>query len=188
MRALRPNRTNSLTLLLGFALAAPVSPIRAQWPADDIMLVPVEVVGRHAAAMRLDASLDYVSGVSRQNNFGGAWDNLAVRGFAGHEDSGMSLLRNGFSSNRGFNAPRENFFGDPNDGDRAQANHTHQITLEHALSARWRGRLDLASKRSTLEGTASEVRPFVNVTGDSVNLRRRYVDFASDDVTVQANF
>ena len=58
-------------------------------------------------AIRLDDSLDYVSGISRQNNFGGTWDNLSIRGFAGHEDTGMSLLRNGFSSNRGFNAPRD---------------------------------------------------------------------------------
>lgn len=58
-------------------------------------------------ALRLDNSLDFVSGVSRQNNFGGTWDNIAIRGFAGHENTGMSLLRNGFSSNRGFNAPRD---------------------------------------------------------------------------------
>ena len=58
-------------------------------------------------ALRLDDVLDYVAGVSRQNNFGGTWDNIAMRGFAGHEDTGMSLLRNGMPSNRGFNAPRD---------------------------------------------------------------------------------
>lgn len=58
-------------------------------------------------ALRLDDVLDYVAGVSRQNNFGGTWDNVAMRGFAGHEDSGMSILRNGMAANRGFNAPRD---------------------------------------------------------------------------------
>ena len=58
-------------------------------------------------ALRLDDMLDYVAGASRQNNFGGTWDNVALRGFAGHEDTGMALLRNGMSANRGFNAPRD---------------------------------------------------------------------------------
>lgn len=284
----------------------------------------VRVLPRQAlddiGAVRFDDSLDYVSGVSRQNNFGGTWDNLAIRGFAGHENTGMSLLRNGFSSNRGFNAPRdtaniesieflkgpsaalygnsepggtvnivtkkpqfeaahaleanvgsydfyrttldstgpigdslayrlnmatedkgsfrdhvdserqlvapaltwiasdstvlsydgeylrqqapfdrgivaingkidavprENFLGDPNDGDTTQENYSHQFTLEHELSAEWQSRLGLAYKTGTLEGTGSEVKPFVDVTGNSVTLRRRYRDFESDDVTVQ---
>jgi len=58
-------------------------------------------------ALRLDDMLDYVAGASRQNNFGGMWDNVAMRGFAGHEDTGMALLRNGIAANRGFNAPRD---------------------------------------------------------------------------------
>lgn len=58
-------------------------------------------------AQRLDDVLDYVAGVSRQNNFGGIWDNVAMRGFVGHEDMGMGLLRNGMPANRGFNAPRD---------------------------------------------------------------------------------
>jgi iron complex outermembrane receptor protein len=58
-------------------------------------------------ALRLDDALDYVAGASRQNNFGGTWDNVALRGFAGHEDQGMALLRNGLPANRGFNAPRD---------------------------------------------------------------------------------
>jgi len=51
--------------------------------------------------------LDYVAGATRQNNFGGLWDNVAIRGFAGNEDTGMSMLRNGMAANRGFNAPRD---------------------------------------------------------------------------------
>lgn len=58
-------------------------------------------------ALRLDDVLDYVAGVSRQNNFGGTWDNVAIRGFAGNENTGMSMLRNGMTANRGFNAPRD---------------------------------------------------------------------------------
>ena len=58
-------------------------------------------------ATRIDDTLDFVGGVSRQNSFGGLWDNIAIRGMAGHVDNGMPLLLNGFSSNRGFNAPRD---------------------------------------------------------------------------------
>lgn len=58
-------------------------------------------------AIRVDDALDYVGGVSRQNHFGGLWDNIAIRGFAGNVDNGMPLLQNGFSGNRGFNAPRD---------------------------------------------------------------------------------
>lgn len=58
-------------------------------------------------AIRLDDALDYVGGVSRQNHFGGLWDNIAIRGLAGDINNGMSLLLNGFSGNRGFNAPRD---------------------------------------------------------------------------------
>lgn len=58
-------------------------------------------------AVKLDDLLDYVGGVSRQNSFGGLWDNLAIRGLAGNENTGMATLLNGFGSNRGFNAPRD---------------------------------------------------------------------------------
>lgn len=58
-------------------------------------------------AIRLDDVLDFVGGVSRQNNFGGLWDNIAIRGLPGNENSGMATLLNGFPGNRGFNAPRD---------------------------------------------------------------------------------
>lgn len=71
----------------------------------------VRVLTRQAlddlGATKLDDVLDYVGGVSRQNNFGGLWDNIAVRGLAGNENTGMATLLNGFSANRGFNAPRD---------------------------------------------------------------------------------
>jgi iron complex outermembrane receptor protein len=58
-------------------------------------------------ATKLDDVLDYVGGVSRQNNFGGLWDNVAIRGLPGNENTGIATLYNGFSSGRGFNAPRD---------------------------------------------------------------------------------
>ena len=71
----------------------------------------VRIVTRPAiddlGATRLDDVLDYVGGVSRQNNFGGLWDNIAIRGLPGSDSTGMATLFNGFSSNRGFNAPRD---------------------------------------------------------------------------------
>ncbi len=71
----------------------------------------VRIMSRQAlddlGATRLDDVLDYVGGVSRQNNFGGLWDNIAIRGLPGNENTGMATLFNGFSSNRGFNAPRD---------------------------------------------------------------------------------
>lgn len=71
----------------------------------------VRVISRQAiddlGALRLDDVLDYVGGISRQNNFGGLWDNVAIRGLAGNENTGMATLVNGFAGNRGFNAPRD---------------------------------------------------------------------------------
>lgn len=71
----------------------------------------VRVLPRQAlddlGAVRLSDTFDYVGGISRQNNFGGLWDNFAVRGLPGNENTGSATLLNGFSSNRGFNAPRD---------------------------------------------------------------------------------
>lgn len=71
----------------------------------------VRIVTRQAiddlGATRLDDVLDYVGGVSRQNNFGGLWDNIAIRGLAGDQNVGMATLLNGFPTGRGFNAPRD---------------------------------------------------------------------------------
>ena len=71
----------------------------------------VRIITRQAidnlGATKLDDVLDYVGGVSRQNNFGGLWDNIAIRGLPGNENTGMATLLNGLSSNRGFNAPRD---------------------------------------------------------------------------------
>lgn len=58
-------------------------------------------------ATRFDQSFDYASGVARQNNYGGLWDNFAIRGFSGSENTGSAYLVNGFVANRGFTAPRD---------------------------------------------------------------------------------
>jgi iron complex outermembrane recepter protein len=58
-------------------------------------------------AVRLDDLLDLSGSVSRQNNFGGIWDNYAVRGFAGDINGGPDLLINRFTATRGFNAARD---------------------------------------------------------------------------------
>lgn len=71
----------------------------------------VRVVTRQAiddlGATKLDDVLDYVGGVSRQNNFGGLWDNVAIRGLPGDQNVGMATLFNGMAAGRGFNAPRD---------------------------------------------------------------------------------
>lgn len=71
----------------------------------------VQVVSRQLiddlGATRLDDVLLYVSGVAKQNGFGGLWDNYSIRGFAGSENGGMNILWNGFASNRGYAPPRD---------------------------------------------------------------------------------
>ncbi|WP_354687046.1 TonB-dependent siderophore receptor [Cupriavidus necator] len=59
------------------------------------------------AATRFDQTFDYVSGVARQNNFGGLWDNFAMRGFTGNDNTGAGYLVNGFAANRGYAAPMD---------------------------------------------------------------------------------
>lgn len=289
--------------------------------AQSVQIVNREVID-DVNAVTLKDTLSYVSGISQQNNFGGMWDNFSIRGFSGHENTGMSLLKNGFSDNRGYNAPRDTaniesieflkgpsaalygnsepggtinintkqakfkpeysietsvgsydfyrtstdltgpinesvafrlnaatqkdgnfrnyvesnrnviapslvwsinddtfltyngeyieqkapldrgivaingdlkaidsktFFGNPNDGDMNLKNYTHQMKLEHYFSDSWSGNAGIAYKDNSLKGYASEVKPFANVTSDSVLLRTRYRDYTSDDVSFQAD-
>jgi|GEM_PF-2944192 len=62
----------------------------------------VRVITRQAiddlGATKLDDVLDYVGGISRQNNFGGMWDNVVIRGLPGDQNGGMASLFNGFAS------------------------------------------------------------------------------------------
>ena len=289
--------------------------------AQSVQIVNKEVIS-DVNAVTLKDTLSYVSGISHQNNFGGVWDNFSIRGFSGHENTGMSLLKNGFSDNRGYNIPRDTvniesieflkgpsaalygnsepggtinintkqpkftpeysletsvgsydfyrvstdltapisqsvafrlnaasqkkgsfrdyvqsnkniiapsllwsisdntfltyngeyieqkipldrgivaingdikaidsktFFGNPNDANTKQENHSHQLKLEHYFSDNWSSNAGLAYKDNSLKGSSSEVKPFTNVTSDSVLLRTRYRDFTSDDISFQAD-
>lgn len=60
-----------------------------------------------AGVTRLDDALDFASGVSRQNNFGGLFDSFAIRGFAGDEGTSSSYLLNGFNASRGYGGVRD---------------------------------------------------------------------------------
>lgn len=60
----------------------------------------IEDLGAH----RLADTVDFVSGVTRLNDFGGTWDNYAIRGFSNTD--GGSLL-NGFASGRGYGPMRD---------------------------------------------------------------------------------
>ncbi|WP_460313593.1 TonB-dependent siderophore receptor [Aliiglaciecola aliphaticivorans] len=55
----------------------------------------------------LTESLELVSSVTRQNDFGGLWDMFAIRGFAGDENLPSAYLINGFSAGRGFSGNRD---------------------------------------------------------------------------------
>lgn len=55
-------------------------------------------------AMRLADTVDFVSGISRLNDFGGTWDNFGIRGFSSTD---MGFLVNGFPGARGYNPPRD---------------------------------------------------------------------------------
>ncbi len=272
-------------------------------------------------AVRVDDALDFVGGVSRQNNFGGLWDNIAIRGLAGDANSGMALLQNGFAGNRGFNAPRdtanierieflkgaaaslygasepggtlnivtksplwrrahalevyagshdvyrtaldatgplgtasayrlnaaaenrgsfrdhvssrrrllapaltwkpgpdtkvdyrgewlhqqapldrgvvalgaapgamarERFLGEPGDGAIEVRNVSHQLVLEQQLDDRWRLRAALSAKDAAMHGFSSEPQPALEGDGRTLRRQRRYRDYASDDLAVQA--
>ncbi|MCB5190596.1 TonB-dependent receptor [Methylobacillus arboreus] len=277
-------------------------------------------------ATRLDDTFDLVSGVSRQNNYGGLWDNFAIRGFAGHDNTGPAMLRNGFSGNRGVNPPRDTanterveflkgpaaalygnsepggtlnvvtkkpqfkssnvaevyagsydtyltsidstgalsenlayrmivaaedkgsfrdyvdserlliapsftwllgpsttlnyeleylkhrtpidrgialrdsngnrlphiklsrFLGEPNAGDVTMEAYTHQLSLEHEFSERWRGRIGIAYKDNKTEGNTVEQLTGINrvTPGGTVSRRQRGRDFDSDDLSLQA--
>lgn len=80
----------------------------------DLMNIPFAVSSVSSELMQTIAAgrgedlYDWVAGVARQNNFGGLWDNYAVRGFAGDGNtSGTDFLLNGFSWNRGMSVPRD---------------------------------------------------------------------------------
>ncbi|TCN83087.1 TonB-dependent siderophore receptor [Shewanella fodinae] len=52
-------------------------------------------------------AIDLSASINRQNNFGGVWDNFAVRGFVGDENVPSGYLVNGFNAGRGFAGTRD---------------------------------------------------------------------------------
>jgi iron complex outermembrane receptor protein len=77
------------------------TPIREVPQSVRVMsLQQIEDIG----ATRLADTVDYVSGISRLNDFGGTWDNFAIRGFSSTD---MGFLVNGFPGSRGYNPPRD---------------------------------------------------------------------------------
>ena len=71
-----------------------------------IMVLDAEIL-EDAGVTRLADALDLSASLARQNNFGGLWDNYAVRGFAGDENLPSGYLVNGFNAGRGFGGPRD---------------------------------------------------------------------------------
>ncbi|QBE64742.1 TonB-dependent siderophore receptor [Pseudoduganella lutea] len=68
----------------------------------------VRVIGQQQlddlGATRMADTVDFVSGIARLNDFGGTWDNFAIRGFSSTD---MGYLVNGFPGSRGYNPPRD---------------------------------------------------------------------------------
>jgi iron complex outermembrane receptor protein len=73
---------------------------------QSVSVVDAQVL-QNVNVTRLDAALDLVAGVERQNNFGGLWDSFAVRGFVGDPNVPSGYLVNGFNGGRGFGGPRD---------------------------------------------------------------------------------
>ena len=73
---------------------------------QSIATIPFETL-ELAGITNLQNSLELVSGVTRQNDFGGLWDMFAIRGFAGDENLPSAYLINGFSAGRGFSGNRD---------------------------------------------------------------------------------
>lgn len=70
---------------------------------QSVRVVPQQLM-EDLGARRLADTVDFVSGITRLNDFGGTWDNYAIRGFS-NTDGGQLL--NGFASNRGYGPQRD---------------------------------------------------------------------------------
>ncbi|SEO73390.1 TonB-dependent siderophore receptor [Aquisalimonas asiatica] len=56
---------------------------------------------------RVYDALNFIPGTSEQNDFGGIWDSVAIRGFEGDENRGPVFLRDGVRANRGFSSRQD---------------------------------------------------------------------------------
>ena len=70
---------------------------------QSVRVVPRQLID-DLGATRLSDTVDFVSGIARLNDFGGTWDNYAIRGFS-NTDGGALL--NGFASGRGYGPQRD---------------------------------------------------------------------------------
>jgi iron complex outermembrane receptor protein len=73
---------------------------------QNIAVIDADVL-EEVGVTRLVEALDMNASMARQNNFGGLWDNFAVRGFPGDENLPSGYLVNGFNAGRGFGGPRD---------------------------------------------------------------------------------
>lgn len=71
-----------------------------------VRVINAEVL-QDAGVTDLAGALEFGSGISRANNFGGMWDSYAMRGFTGSPDFGSDYMVNGFNSSRGYNGLRD---------------------------------------------------------------------------------
>lgn len=85
-------------------------PYRGNVDIDDLPQATSRISAERLNALGitdLQRAMDLVSGVARQNGFGGLWDSFAIRGFAGDENLPSSYLVNGFNAGRGFSGKRD---------------------------------------------------------------------------------
>jgi iron complex outermembrane receptor protein len=81
--------------------------------------------------------------------------------------------------------PRERFLGEPADGDVEVENRTHQVVAEYAMGADWTARLGLSRRDGTLRGFSTEASALL-ADGRTLRRQRRFRDYASDDLSLQA--
>jgi iron complex outermembrane receptor protein len=129
---------------------------------------------KDAGITKLQSALDYVAGVSRQNNFGGLFDSYAIRGFAGDESLSSNYLLNGFNASRGYGGARD-------------ASNIERIEIIKGPTSALFGRGDpggavnIVTKKPYLTGTGGELE----ASGGSFENRRVQGDF---NVALTGNF
>ena len=88
-------------------------------------------------------------------------------------------------NNRLGAVPASRFLGEPADGDVTVTNQTHQLVLSHEWNPDWRSRVGLSYRETGMEGFSTEATA-LQANGRTLTRQRRYRDFQSDDVAVQA--
>lgn len=100
----------SVTSLDTVVVTAQKQPYRGDTPLKElpqsVQVLSGDLLG-DVGVTDFENALDFASGVSRQNSFGGLWDSFAIRGFAGDENVPSGYLVNGFNAGRGFSGRRD---------------------------------------------------------------------------------